>query len=231
MKTVQDYLDGQLLLIDKPLEWTSFQVVNKLRWHIRQAYSLKKIKVGHAGTLDPLATGLLVICTGKMTKQIDTFQGQIKTYTGTFTLGSTTPSYDLETAIDQEFSTAHITPELIHQTTKKFIGEIDQFPPVFSALKKDGKRLYEFARAGEAVKVNSRKVTITKFEITNIEGLTVNFSVTCSKGTYIRSLAYDFGKALDSGAHLSALRRTKIGDFSVDKAVSIDEFISELGEL
>ena len=231
MKTGQNYLDGQLLLIDKPLEWTSFQVVNKLRWHIRQAYNIKKIKVGHAGTLDPLATGLLVICTGKMTKQIDTFQGQIKTYTGSFTLGSTTPSYDLETAIDQEFSTAHITPGLIHQTTKKFIGEIDQFPPVFSALKKDGKRLYEFARAGEAVKVNSRKVTITKFEITNIEGLTVNFSVTCSKGTYIRSLAYDFGKALDSGAHLSALRRTKIGDFSVDKAVSIDEFISELGEL
>jgi tRNA pseudouridine55 synthase len=228
MKTGQNYLDGQLLLIDKPLEWTSFQVVNKLRWHIRQAYNIKKIKVGHAGTLDPLATGLLVICTGKMTKQIDTFQGQIKTYTGTFTLGSTTPSYDLETAIDQEFSTAHITPELIHQTTNKFIGEIDQFPPVFSALKKDGKRLYEFARAGEAVKVNSRKVTITKFEITNIEGLTVNFSVTCSKGTYIRSLAYDFGKALDSGAHLSALRRKKIGDFSVDKAVSIDEFISSL---
>ena len=203
MKTAQDYLDGQLLLIDKPLEWTSFQVVNKLRWHIRQAYNIKKIKVGHAGTLDPLATGLLVICTGKMTKQIDTFQGQIKTYTGTFVLGGTTPSYDLET-------------------------EIDQFPPVFSALKKDGKRLYEFARAGETVKVNSRKVTITKFEITNIEGLTVNFSVTCSKGTYIRSLAYDFGKALDSGAHLCALRRTKIGDFSVDKTVSIDEFISNL---
>ena len=228
MKTVQDYLDGQLLLIDKPLEWTSFQVVNKLRWHIRQAFNLKKIKVGHAGTLDPLATGLLIICTGKMTKQIDTFQGQIKTYTGTFILGSTTPSYDLETAIDQEFPTAHITPELIHETTKKFIGKIDQFPPVFSALKKEGKRLYEFARAGEAVKIDSRKVTINAFEITNIEGLTVDFSVTCSKGTYIRSLAYDFGKALGSGAHLSALRRTKIGDFSVEKAISIDEFISEL---
>ena len=228
MKTVQDYLDGQLLLIDKPLEWTSFQVVNKLRWHIRQAYNLKKIKVGHAGTLDPLATGLLVICTGKMTKQIDTFQGQIKTYTGTFVLGSTTPSYDLETAIDQEFPTAHITPELIHKTTEQFIGEIDQFPPVFSALKKEGKRLYEFARAGEAVKIDSRKVTIEAFQITKIEGLTVDFSVTCSKGTYIRSLAYDFGKALESGAHLSALRRTKIGDFSVEKAVSIDEFISEL---
>jgi tRNA pseudouridine55 synthase len=203
-------------------------VVNKLRWHIRQAFNLKKIKVGHAGTLDPLATGLLIICTGKMTKQIDTFQGQIKTYTGTFVLGSTTPSYDLETAIDQEFPTAHITPALIHKTTAQFIGEIDQFPPVFSALKKEGKRLYEFARAGESVKINSRKVTIEEFKITKIEGLKVNFSVTCSKGTYIRSLAHDFGKALESGAHLSALRRTKIGDFSVEKAISIDTFISEL---
>ena len=228
MKTAQDYLDGQLVLIDKPLEWTSFQVVNKLRWHIRQAFNLKKIKVGHAGTLDPLATGLLIICTGKMTKQIDTFQGQIKTYTGTFVLGSTTPSYDLETAIDQEFPTAHITPALIHKTTDQFIGEIDQFPPVFSALKKEGKRLYEFARAGESVKINSRKVTIEEFKITKIEGLKVNFSVTCSKGTYIRSLAHDFGKALESGAHLSALGRTKIGDFSVEKAISIDTFISEL---
>ena len=228
MKTAQEYLDGQVLLIDKPLEWTSFQVVNKLRWHIRQTFNLKKIKVGHAGTLDPLATGLLIICTGKMTKQIDTFQGQIKTYTGTFVLGSTTPSYDLETEIDKTFPTAHITPELIQQTTKKFIGKIDQFPPVFSALKKEGNRLYEFARAGETVKIDSRKVTITDFQITNIEGATVDFSVTCSKGTYIRSLAYDFGKALESGAHLSALRRTKIGEFQVHKAVSIDEFISKL---
>ena len=228
METAQEYLDGQVLLIDKPLEWTSFQVVNKLRWHIRQTYNLRKIKVGHAGTLDPLATGLLIICTGKMTKQIDTFQGQIKTYTGTFVLGSTTPSYDLETEIDAEFPTAHITPELIHQTTKKFIGEIDQFPPVFSALKKEGKRLYEFARAGEAVKIDSRKVSITDFQITNIEGVKVDFSVTCSKGNYIRSLAYDFGKALKSGGHLSALRRTKIGEFSVDQAMSIDEFISKL---
>ena len=228
MKTAQDYLDGQLLLIDKPLEWTSFQVVNKLRWHIRQAFNLKKIKVGHAGTLDPLATGLLVICTGKMTKQIDTFQGQIKTYTGTFVLGSTTPSYDLETTIDKEFPTSHITTELIHETTGQFIGEIDQYPPVFSALKKEGKRLYEFARAGEFVKINSRKVTIKEFKITNIEGLKIDFSVTCSKGTYIRSLAYDFGKALNSGAHLSVLRRTKIGDFSVENAISIDAFISNL---
>ena len=179
-------------------------------------------------TLDPLATGLLVICTGKMTKQIDTFQGQVKTYTGTFILGSTTPSYDLETEIDKTYPTAHITPELIHQTTEKFTGEIDQFPPVFSALKKEGKRLYEFARAGEAVKIDSRKVIINAFKITKIEGLSVDFSITCSKGTYIRSLAYDFGKALDTGAHLSALRRTKIGEFSVEDAISIDEFISKL---
>lgn len=228
MKTAQDYLDGQVLLVDKPLEWTSFQVVNKLRWHIRQAFSLKKIKVGHAGTLDPLATGLLIICTGKMTKQIDTFQGQIKTYTGTFVLGSSTPSYDLETEIDQTYPTTHITPELIHQTTTKFTGEIDQYPPIFSALKKDGKRLYEFARAGQTVKIDSRKVTVQEFKITNIEGSTVDFSITCSKGTYIRSLAHDFGKALESGAHLTALRRTKIGDFSVESAISIDDFISKL---
>jgi tRNA pseudouridine55 synthase len=228
MKTVQDFLDGEVLLVDKPLEWTSFQVVNKIRWNIRQAFNLKKIKVGHAGTLDPLATGLLVICTGKMTKQIDTFQGQIKTYTGTLVLGSTTPSYDLETAIDQTFPTTHITADLIHNTTSKFIGEIDQFPPIFSALKKQGKRLYEFARAGEEVKIDSRKVTINEFKILAIKSTEVDFSVTCSKGTYIRSLAHDFGKALESGAHLTALRRTKIGDFNVEEAVSIDEFISSL---
>jgi len=227
-KTVQDFLDGEVLLVDKPLEWTSFQVVNKLRWHIRKAFNLKKIKVGHAGTLDPLATGLLVICTGKMTKQIDTVQGQIKTYTGSLELGSTTPSYDLETAINQTFPTAHITAELINNTTDQFTGEIDQFPPIFSALKKEGKRLYEFARAGEDVKIDSRKVTIQNFEILTIQDTTVSFTVTCSKGTYIRSLAHDFGKALDSGAHLTALRRTKIGAFNVDDAVSIDEFISNL---
>lgn len=227
-KTVQDFLDGEVLLVDKPLECTSFQVVNKLRWHIRQAFNLKKIKVGHAGTLDPLATGLLVICTGKMTKQIDTFQGQIKTYTGSLELGSTTPSYDLETAINQTFPTAHITAELINNTTDQFTGEIDQFPPIFSALKKQGKRLYEFARAGEEVKIDSRKVTINEFKILAIKSTEVDFSVTCSKGTYIRSLAHDFGKALESGAHLTALRRTKIGDFNVEEAVSIDEIISSL---
>jgi len=226
--TGEDYKAGQVLLIDKPLEWTSFQAVNKLRWEIRQAFNIKKIKVGHAGTLDPLATGLLVICTGKMTKQIETFQGQVKEYTGTIFLGSTTPSYDLETDIDQTFETSHITEELILETTNQFIGEIDQFPPVFSALKKEGKRLYEYARAGEAVEIPSRKINISEFEITAIDGLNVNFRVVCSKGTYIRSLAHDFGKALNSGAHLSVLRRTKIGDFNVNEALSIDDFIKKL---
>jgi len=226
--TVEDYQAGQVLLIDKPQNWTTFQVGNKLRWEIRQAFNIKKIKVGHAGTLDPLATGLLVICTGKMTKQIDTFQGQIKEYTGTIVLGSTTPSFDLETEINERFPTEHISKGLIHETTKQFIGEIDQFPPVFSALKKDGKRLYEYARAGEAVEVKSRKITIKDFEITKIDANLVDFRVVCSKGTYIRSLANDFGKALHSGGHLTVLRRTKIGDFNVNKALSIEQFIAAL---
>ena len=228
MLTTEDYLAGQILLIDKPLTWTSFQAVNKLRWEIRQAFNIKKIKVGHAGTLDPLATGLLIICTGKMTKQINTFQGQDKEYTGTFTIGCTTPSYDLETKINETFTTEHITEELIHETRKQFIGDIEQFPPIFSALKKDGKRLYEFARAGEEVEIKSRNVHISEFEITKIEGDNINFRVVCSKGTYIRSLAHDFGKALNSGAHLSELRRTKIGEFHVDDAISPEDFIAKL---
>lgn len=228
MLTEEDYKTGQVLLIDKPLNWTSFQVVNKLRWKIRQTFNIKKIKVGHAGTLDPLATGLLIICTGKMTKQIDTFQGQIKEYTGTIVLGSTTPSYDLESEINETFSTAHITNALVEETTKQFIGEIDQFPPIFSALKKDGKRLYEYARAGETVEIKSRKITIEAFKITRFENNEVDFKVVCSKGTYIRSLANDFGKALNSGAHLSVLRRTKIGDYNVNNAVTIEDFIKQL---
>ena len=226
--TAEDFKAGQVLLIDKPLTWTSFQAVNKLRWEIRQAFNIKKIKVGHAGTLDPLATGLLIICTGKMTKQINTFQGQDKTYTGTIVLGSTTPSYDLESEIDHTFPTAHISEELIHTTTKEFIGDIDQFPPVFSALKKDGKRLYEYARAGETIEIKSRKIHISRFEITKIDGLNVDFIVVCSKGTYIRSIAHDFGKALQSGAHLSALRRTKIGNYNVENAISPKDFIQSL---
>ncbi|RBP34941.1 tRNA pseudouridine synthase B [Oceanihabitans sediminis] len=228
MLTEEDYKSGQVLLIDKPLNWTSFQVVNKLRWKIRQTFNIKKIKVGHAGTLDPLATGLLIICTGKMTKQIDTFQGQIKEYTGTIVLGSTTPSFDLETEINETFPTDHITKELVEETTKQFIGDIEQFPPVFSAIKKDGKRLYEFARAGEEVEIKSRKITIEAFEIRRFENNEVDFRVVCSKGTYIRSLAHDFGKALQSGGHLSVLRRTKIGDFHVDNALSVDAFLEQL---
>ena len=195
MLTEQDYKDGQVILIDKPLEWSSFQVVNKIRWHIRKKFNLKKIKVGHAGTLDPLATGLLVLCTGKFTKKLQDFQGQIKEYTGTITLGATTPSYDLETEINQTYPTEHITAEIVKKTTEQFLGDIDQYPPVFSALKKDGKRLYEYAREGEAVEIKSRKITISEFEITRIELPEVDFRVVCSKGTYIRSLANDFGKA------------------------------------
>jgi tRNA pseudouridine55 synthase len=228
MKTAEDFLSGQVLLIDKPLNVTSFDVVNKLRWGIKNAFSIKKIKVGHAGTLDPLATGLLIICTGKMTKQIDTFQGQVKEYRGTFVLGSTTPSYDLETEINATFPTHHITESLIHKTINQFIGVIEQFPPIFSAIKKDGKRLYEFARAGEDVEIKSRVVNISEFEITSINGTNVEFRIVCSKGTYIRSLAHDFGKALGSGAHLSVLRRTKIGDFDVKNAISPMEFIKQL---
>ncbi|NIK91649.1 tRNA pseudouridine(55) synthase TruB [Mangrovimonas sp. CR14] len=228
MITGEDFKNGQVLLIDKPLDWTSFQVVNKLRWAIRKKHNLKKIKVGHAGTLDPLATGLLVICTGKKTKEIQTFQGQEKEYIGTIVLGSTTPSYDLETEIDQTFPTEHISETLIHETTKQFIGDIQQFPPVFSAIKKEGKRLYEFAREGKEVEIQSRTINISEFEITQINGLQVDFRVVCSKGTYIRSLAHDFGKALNSGGHLSALRRTRIGDFSIENSQSIDSFLDNL---
>ncbi|MAO10626.1 MAG: tRNA pseudouridine(55) synthase TruB [Flavobacteriaceae bacterium] len=226
--TKQEFKDGQVLLIDKPLNWTSFQVVNKVRWLIKQRFGLKKIKVGHAGTLDPLATGLLILCTGKFTKKIETFQAQEKEYTGTFTLGATTPSYDLETEIDQTFDISEITSEEIKNATEQFTGEIQQQPPAFSALKKEGKRLYEYARAGEKVEIPTRTVHISAFEITRIELPEVDFRVACSKGTYIRSLAHDFGKALDNGAHLSALRRTKIGDFSVENATTIEVFEQSL---
>lgn len=227
MLTLEDYKEGQVLLIDKPLKWTSFQVVNKIRWHIRQKYGIKKIKVGHAGTLDPLASGLLILCTGKFTKKIDEYQGQIKEYTGEITLGATTPSYDLETEVNETFSIEHISEELIYETTKQFVGEINQKPPIFSAIKKDGKRLYELARAGETTEIKSRRINIETFEITNINLPKVEFRVVCSKGTYIRSLAYDFGNALNSGGHLSKLRRTKIGNFSVDKAKEPLTFIED----
>ncbi|MDR5591607.1 tRNA pseudouridine(55) synthase TruB [Christiangramia sp. SM2212] len=220
----EEFKAGQVLLFDKPLNWTSFQLVNKVRWLIRKSCNIKKIKVGHAGTLDPLATGLLIICTGKFTKTIPELQGQIKEYTGTFTVGATTPSFDLETEIDQNFPTDHITEELLQETTKKFIGEIEQTPPVFSALKKDGKRLYEYAREGKEVEVKKRKVEISEFEIDTTNFPKVDFRVVCSKGTYIRSLANEYGEALNSGAHLSELRRTAIGDYSVENALDIESF-------
>jgi len=223
--TAEDYLDGQILLIDKPLKWSSFQAVNKLKYILNRKYNLpKKFKIGHAGTLDPLATGLLIVCTGKFTKRITDIQAQAKEYTGTITVGATTPSYDLETEVDATFPTEHITSELIQQTVKQFLGEIDQKPPVFSAIKKDGKRLYEHARAGEEVEIAFRKTTIHEFEITRITLPEIDFRVKCSKGTYVRSLAFDFGKALNSGAYLSVLRRTKIGDFSVENGMTPEEF-------
>jgi tRNA pseudouridine55 synthase len=229
--TAEDYLEGQILLIDKPLKWSSFQAVNKLKYILKRKYNLpKKFKIGHAGTLDPLATGLLIVCTGKFTKRITDIQAQAKEYTGTITVGATTPSYDLETEVDATFPTENITSELVQETVKQFLGEIDQKPPVFSAIKKDGKRLYEHARAGEEVEIAFRKTTIHEFEITRIALPEIDFRVKCSKGTYIRSLAFDFGKALNSGAHLSVLRRTKIGDFSVENGIMPDEFEQQLNQ-
>jgi tRNA pseudouridine55 synthase len=225
----EKYLEGQVILIDKPLTWSSFQAVNKLKYILKRKYDLpKKFKIGHAGTLDPLASGLLIICTGKFTKKITEIQAQTKEYTGTITVGATTPSYDLETEVNATFPTENITEGLIIETTKQFLGEIDQKPPVFSAIKKEGKRLYEHARAGEEVEIAARKTTIYEFEITKINLPEISFRVQCSKGTYIRSLAFDFGIALNSGAYLSELRRTKIGDYSVSNAVTPEEFEKQL---
>ena len=231
MKTAEDYQNGQILLIDKPLHWSSFQAVNKLKYALINKLGLpKKFKIGHAGTLDPLATGLLLVCTGKFTKRITELQGQAKEYTGTFYIGATTPSYDLETEIDQTFPTEHIDENLIHETVKQFLGEIDQKPPIYSAIKKDGVRLYEHARAGEIIEIASRKTTIHEFEITKIALPIIDFRVVCSKGTYIRSLAYDFGKAMHSGSHLTVLRRTKIGDYDVKNGVDVVQFEASLTE-
>lgn len=224
----EDFRNGQVLLIDKPLNWTSFQVVNKIRWLIKNKFAIKKIKVGHAGTLDPLATGLLIICTGKMTKEISIFQNQTKKYTGTFLIGTTTPSFDLETKPNNKFPINHINEDLIINATKSFIGKIKQKPPIFSAIKKDGKRLYESARIGEDVVINDRDIEILSFNIPKINMPHIDFEIECSKGTYIRSLANDFGKKLNSGATLSKLRRTKIGEYSVDKSISIEEFVTNI---
>ncbi len=223
-----DFTEGRVLLIDKPLHWTSFDVVNKMRYAIRKTYNFKKFKVGHAGTLDPLATGLLIVCAGKATKQINNYMGLPKEYLGTITLGATTPSYDLETEVNQIFQTDHITDELLEKVRLSFLGDIEQVPPIFSAIKKDGKKAYEAARNGEEIKLNARTVHIDTFEIERINSDTIQFKVVCSKGTYIRSLAHDFGKALNSGAHLSSLRRSAIGEYSVTEAISPQEFVTQL---
>jgi len=235
---------GQILLIDKPLTWTSFNVANKIKWLIKQEFNIKKIKVGHAGTLDPLATGLLVICTGKFTKIINEIQAAEKEYTGVITLGATTPCYDLEKDIDEEFPTEHITEKLIQETAKSFLGEQEQIAPIHSAKKVDGKRAYEYARKGEEVKLKSNIITIKEFDVElcdlpHIEvvegskinqaepykiGVHVRFRIVCTKGTYIRSIARDFGLRLNSGGHLSALRRTRIGEYKIDNATLIDDF-------
>lgn len=216
---------GEVLLIDKPYKWTSFDVVKKVR------YTKKLKKVGHAGTLDPLATGLLILCTGKMTKQIDSYQGMEKEYTGTLHLGKTTPSIDLETEVDKEYDISHINAALLHQTTQQFKGTIQQIPPIYSAVLVDGERLYKKARRGESVEIQPREVSISVFELTRIQLPEVDFRVVCSKGTYIRSLVRDFGEALGAGAYMSALRRTRIGSFSVENALTIDAIIDQQNAL
>jgi len=223
---VYDFSAGELLLVNKPYKWTSFDVVGKLR----NSFKPLKLKVGHAGTLDPLATGLLIICTGKMTKQIDTFQAEEKEYTGTMVLGATTPSYDMETEADQTFDISNLTEDSIRNACAQFTGDIQQYPPAHSAIKIDGERLYEKARRGEEVELRLRNVTITEFEITRIELPEVDFRVVCSKGTYIRSLVNDFGKALNNGAYLSKLTRTRSGNFHVDNAWEVMELVSFIRE-
>jgi tRNA pseudouridine55 synthase len=226
-QSIQDFADGQLLLINKPFEWTSFDVVGKLR----NAFKPLKLKVGHAGTLDPLATGLLIICTGKMTKQIDTFQAEEKEYTGTMVLGATTPTYDLESEPEAKFDTSHLSNEEIKAACAQFTGDIQQYPPAHSAIKIDGERLYEKARRGEEVELRLRNVTISEFEITRIELPEVDFRVVCSKGTYIRSLVNDFGAALNNGAYMSALRRTRSGNYRIEDAHEILELVDTIRAL
>lgn len=227
----QAFLTGQVLLINKPLTWTSFDVVNKVRYQLKRLLNIKKIKVGHAGTLDPLATGLLIICTGKMTKQIDGFQGQPKVYTGKLLLGKTTPSFDAETEVDQEFPIDHITPELIESARQKFMGHITQLPPMYSAVKMDGVPLYKLAREGKTKERKPRPVEIFDFDLTTDQLPEVGFHVHCTKGTYIRSLANDFGTAVNSGAYLTELCRTEIGEFKLENAWELPALITALEKL
>lgn len=225
-----DFDAGEVLLVDKPLNWTSFQVVNKLRYPLKRLYNKKKFKVGHAGTLDPLATGLLVICTGKMTKSINGFIQDAKEYTGIIQLGATTPSFDLETEVDKTFPMDHITKEKVEEVRKQFLGEQEQVPPIFSAKQIEGKRAYEYAREGQEVKMRVALITIHDLQLKLKEKGHLHFKVNCSKGTYIRSLANDIGKALNSGGHLVELRRTKSGEFDVDQAKSVEEWVEIIKE-
>lgn len=213
--------EGEMILIDKPLTWTSFDVVKKLKW------ACKFKKIGHAGTLDPLATGLLILCTGRKTKQIDTYQAQEKEYEGTLVLGKTTPSVDLETEFDQEFPVDHISQDALVAAARQLTGVLQQFPPIYSAVRVDGERLYKKARRGESVEIKPREVTVKSFEVTTDDFPNIHFRIVCSKGTYIRSLVRDFGQILESGAYLSALRRTRIGDFSVSDSIPMDQFIQK----
>lgn len=223
--TAYDFKAGEVVLVDKPYEWTSFDVVNRLRWKLKKKYGIKKFKVGHAGTLDPLATGLLIICTGKKTKESERYMSEKKTYTGTILLGKTTPSFDLETAFDAEYPTAHITPAMLTATANSFLGEQLQTPPIFSAKKIDGKRAYESARQGKEVKMKESRIVIDRFLIDAARFPEVDFEITCSKGTYIRSIASDFGKRLESGGTLVALRRIQSGDFHIDEAKTVDDWL------
>lgn len=221
-----DIENGSIILVNKPYTWTSFQVVNKLKYHIKHKYGVKKFKIGHAGTLDPLATGLLIICIGKFTKRIEEFQAKEKEYTGVFRLGATTPCFDLEKPIDNEYPYLHITNDDILRVANSFIGEIDQTPPLFSAVKVEGKRAYELARENKEVELKSKKIVISEFEVKNINLPDVEFRIVCSKGTYIRSIVRDFGLALNSGAHLIELERTRIGEFKLEDALNVNEFDS-----
>ncbi|HLW29366.1 MAG TPA: tRNA pseudouridine(55) synthase TruB [Brumimicrobium sp.] len=220
-----EFRKGEVILVDKPLNWTSFDVVNKLRWRLSKKYGIKRFKVGHAGTLDPLATGLLIICTGKSTKLSESLTSEDKTYIGTILLGRTTPSYDLETEFNQDFETKHITEDQIFALAKSFEGAQKQTPPIFSAKKVDGKRAYKSARQGVAIDLKENDIFIHSFEIEAIRFPEVDFKITCSKGTYIRSIAYDFGRKLDSGGTLISLRRTASGDLLIEDAKSVDEWL------
>lgn len=223
-----DFLGGALLLIDKPQNWTSFDVVNKVRWSIRRRLNIKKIKVGHSGTLDPMATGLLLICTGKWTKRLHELQGLPKQYTGTITLGGETASYDKESEVINERSLGGITCDSVAEEMGSFVGDIEQVPPMFSAIKVKGRALYKMARKGETIKLEPRKVNIQKFEMTNCTLPDLDFIVDCSKGTYVRSIAHDLGQNLNCGGYLSALRRTRVGDHRIEDAWDLDSLIEAI---